>query len=232
MRGDQLSLAVHLPQPCDLESFVAAHDLQAIAQLRANESAYLHGPAGVGKTHLLLAACRLHGGRYLPLSSLLGEPAEVLAGLAIDQPLAVDELEGAPEQPEFWMALLRMLDQRGFGNGVTWVASRNAPDALHRLPADLRTRLARLPRFHVPALDELQQFQLLIEGAERRGLALPDDVTRWWLRHLPRDAGSLLAGLERIDRAALKARRRLTLPFVQAVLMPPAAGPQDAPQDD
>ena len=44
--------------------------------------------------------------------------------------------------------------------------------------------------------------------------------------------GSLLAGLERIDRAALKARRRLTLPFVQAVLMPPAAAPQDAPQDD
>lgn len=222
MRGDQLSLAVQLSQPSDFDSFVATPDLQAIAQLRARESAYLHGPSGVGKTHLLLAACRLHGGRYLPLASLLGESAEALTGLDNDQPLALDELDDAPQNPEFWMALLRLLDARSTAGAVTWIASRGAPEVLSSLPTDLRTRLARLPRFHVPTLDEPQQCQLLLEGAARRGLALPDDVTRWWLRHLPRDASSLLAGLERIDRASLKARRRLTLPFVQAVLMPVA----------
>jgi DnaA-homolog protein len=221
VRGDQLSLAVQLPQACNFESFVAEHDLQAVSQLKIGESAYLHGATGVGKTHLLLAACRAHVGRYVPLSSLLGESTEALTGLATDQPLALDELESAPQNPEFWMALLRLLDQRAACNAVTWIASRTAPDALLYLPADLKTRLARLPRFHVPALNELQQFQLLIESAERRGLALPEDVIRWWLRHLPRDAGSLLAGLERIDRASLKARRRLTLPFVQAVLTAP-----------
>lgn len=223
MRGDQLPLAVQLPQPCSFDSFVAPRDQLAVAQLVRGDSGYLQGPPGVGKTHLLLAASRQHGGRYLPLSSLLGESPEALDGIAPQQPLALDELEGAPRNPAFWMALLRLLDQRDAANACTWIAAREAPDALPDLPRDLTTRLAKLPRFYLDPLAEMEQHQLLIEGAERRGLALPDDVVRWWLRHLPRDASSLLAGLERIDRASLKARRRLTLPFVQAVLMPPDA---------
>ena len=43
------------------------------------------------------------------------------------------------------------------------------------------------------------------------------------LARLPRDMPSLMALLERMDRASLTAQRRITLPFVRALLS--SAGP-------
>ena len=71
-------------------------------------------------------------------------------------------------------------------------------------------------------LDDSGREALLRDRSAARGLELPAEVSRWLLNHLPRDTGSLLAALEQLDRASLSAKRRLTLPFVQAVLTPPA----------
>ncbi|MGH8517776.1 MAG: HdaA/DnaA family protein, partial [Panacagrimonas sp.] len=51
-------------------------------------------------------------------------------------------------------------------------------------------------------------------------LDLADDVVTWLIARLRRDAGTLIAALDLIDRAALSAKRRATLPFVQQVLAP------------
>ncbi len=59
------------------------------------------------------------------------------------------------------------------------------------------------------------------QGSEGTNLYfLPPEVSRWLLTQLARDTGSLLAGLEQLDRASLSAKRRLTLPFVKSVLAP------------
>jgi len=229
MHGLQLALPVQLTQPCRLATFVAGRNEPVVAHLSGGQPAYLYGAAGVGKTHLLLAACDAHQGRYLPLGGLDTGQADILEGLALNQPLALDECDLMPLSADFWMRLLRLLDQRQQQGAITWAAGRAAPEGL-QIPRDLQTRLMRLPRFAVTPLDEAAQARLLTASAEQRGLRLPDEVVRWWLRHLPRDAASLLAGLERIDRAALQARRRLTLPFVQAVLETPTYGEGGAPE--
>jgi DnaA family protein len=54
--------------------------------------------------------------------------------------------------------------------------------------------------------------------ALRRGMTLPDDVARYLLRRIPRDMGALMAALERLDRASLEAKRRLTIPFVRDLI--------------
>ncbi len=61
--------------------------------------------------------------------------------------------------------------------------------------------------------------ELLTRQAEARGLDLEPEVLSWRLNHLPRDAGSLIATLDHVDRAALCAKRRPTVTFLQQLLM-------------
>lgn len=218
MIAQQLPLPVQLPVTVDFDSFVPGANAEPLRALTLGESAYLQGPAGCGKSHLLMAASRAHRGRYLPLSAALDAGPELLEGLDEAVPLALDELELAPQGADFAQALLRLLDRRRQTGTPTWLASREAPEGLRYLPPDLRTRLSLWPRFGLQALDDGARRELLAGGARRRGLQLNDDVLDWWLRQLPRDPPSLLAGLARLDRAALRAQRRPTLPFVRAVL--------------
>lgn len=218
MTGQQLPLPVQLPVTTDFGSFVAGANREPLQALINGESAYLQGPEGSGKSHLLMAATRAHEGRYLPLSAALEVGPELLEGLPPQAPLALDELELAPQCAVFAQALLRLLDQRRQAATPTWLAARESPEGLRYLPADLRTRLALWPRFRLQPLEDAGRRTLLAEGARRRGLQLSGEVLDWWLQHLPRDPPSLLAALARLDRASLRAQRRPTLPFVRAVL--------------
>jgi DnaA-homolog protein len=77
-----------------------------------------------------------------------------------------------------------------------------------------------------PLADE-DRATLLAERARARGLELPADAARYLLSRLPRDAGSLVEALDRLDRALLSAQRRLTVAFLQQWLKePPPPSPQ------
>ena len=224
MNGMQLPLAVHLPQTAAFDSFVTGADNHEVVQaLQSGQSAYLFGAAGTGKTHLLMAAARAHGGTYLPWSAVAAAGLDVLEGYSHPQHLAIDEVDLAGAADDSWQAMLRLLDQRHQHQRVTWCAALKPPEHLPGLAADLRTRLAQFPRYGLHTLDEAGQRTLLLEGARRRGLKLPDEVVRWWLHHLPRDPARVLDTLDQLDRAALREQRRVTLPFVQAVLAARAA---------
>jgi DnaA family protein len=54
--------------------------------------------------------------------------------------------------------------------------------------------------------------------AGRMGLRLDDEVLDWWFARQPRDPASLVALLRRIDRAAMAAQRRITIPFLRELL--------------
>lgn len=223
MNGMQLPLAVQLPQTAAFDSFVAGANAEAIGALKNGQSAYLFGAVGTGKTHLLMAAARAHNGAYLPWSAVATAGLAVLDGYGHPRYLAIDELDLATTPGDGWQALLRLLDQRHQHQQITWCAALRPPDALPDIAADLRTRLAQFPRYGLQTLDEEGQRTLLLDGARRRGLKLPEDVVRWWLRHLPRNPARVLKTLDHLDQAALREQRRLTLPFVQSVLAAPAA---------
>ena len=93
-----------------------------------------------------------------------------------------------------------------------------APDALGlRLP-DLRSRLAQCMRIALDAPDDALRRRVLASRAERRGLVLEEPAIDWLLRRCDRDMASLAGLLERIDRAALAAQRRVTVPFLRTLL--------------
>jgi DnaA-homolog protein len=59
---------------------------------------------------------------------------------------------------------------------------------------------------------------VLHQRAQRRGLAIDDAALDWLMRRVGRDLGSLTQLFDRLDRAALAAQRRLTVPFLREVL--------------
>lgn len=221
MKGRQLALAVQLRDAATFESYYAGPNGQVVAALQGPHSLLIYGPAGSGKTHLLHALAR-SGAAYLPLAEFAAHGPETLEGFSAQACLLLDDVETVSMDIEWSLALLRLLDERHGDRLRTVIACNAPPDALNCALPDLKTRLNRLALFGLRALDETQRAELLRERGRSRGLQLSDEVIQWMLTHLPRDPGSLLSALETLDRAALTAKRRLTLPFVQLTLGAPA----------
>ena len=83
---------------------------------------------------------------------------------------------------------------------------------------DLASRMSQLPTYGLKPLAEDDRVAALRLRAEHRGLNLPEDTARFLLKRSRRDMTTLYTLLDRLDREALKAKRRLTIPFVREVL--------------
>ena len=224
MKGAQLPLAVQLRDSASFETFFAGPNAEALAALHGGrENLLLYGPPGSGKSHLLQAAARDGQAAYLPLATLAAHGPALLEGYDDAPVLCVDEIDTALTRRDWCIALLRLLDARRTRGARYIIAAPAPPEHLDIALPDLRTRLAACAVFGLQALNDAQRAELLRQRAQARGLHMPDDVSRWLLNHLPRDTGSLLDALEQLDRAALSAKRRLTLPLAQATLPPAPA---------
>jgi DnaA family protein len=102
--------------------------------------------------------------------------------------------------------------------GQLIVAAGSAPRECGFELADLASRMSRLPVFQVRPLDEQQRAAALKLRARHRGLVLPDDTAAYLLKRSRRDMASLYELLDKLDLEALRAQRRLTIPFVRDVL--------------
>ncbi len=225
MIGSQLPLPVQLRDTASFDTFVAGPNADVVTTLRQSAgSALLFGPSGSGRTHLLQAVCRARGGRYWPLATLRELGPEILEGGSGQAPLlCLDDVDAVADDRSWALALLRVLDTCRSEGRELLLSSTAPPDRLQLALPDLRTRMSALPAFGLRLLGDIDLLHLLQQRAAAKGLALPDDVARWLLNTQARGAGPLLSALERLDRAALSAKRRLTLPFVQSVLAPAAA---------
>lgn len=239
MKSAQLPLEVVLADNASFDNFhpqpnrAALDAVRALAEGAAGATPLLlHGAAGSGKTHLLQAAVRLAARRgraaYLPLALLAGATPALLEGLDDAALLAIDDLDGAGLSPDFAQALLRLIDARRSTGAAYLLAARVPADKLRGLPADLRTRCGACAQFPLKPLDEAALAAMLQTRAQRRGLELPAEVADYLLRRLPRRVPDLLEALETLDRAALSAQRRLTVPFVSQTL-PGLSGARTAP---
>ena len=72
--------------------------------------------------------------------------------------------------------------------------------------------------FQIHALDESERVMALQLRSRHRGLDLPDDTAQYLLKRSRRDMASLYELLDRLDKEALRAKRRLTIPFVRGVV--------------
>lgn len=223
--GGQLPLALRFPPDQRLETFVAAPEgalaqLAALAQGPSTDWLYLAGPAGTGKSHLVLATCaeaQAQGRRvaYLPLASVAGRLEQALAALQDYDLVALDGLDAVAGQGGDEQALFDFHNRaRAAGAGVLY-AARALPAELPLLLPDLRSRLAQCVRIRLHPLDDEGRREVLRLRAQRRGLQIDAAAIDWLLRRVERDLGSLTGLLDRLDRESLAAQRRITVPFLR-----------------
>jgi len=200
------------------ETLVAT--LASLAAGEAGQGCWLWGAPATGKTHLLQAVCDQAGDRsvYLPLDMLAAAGPGVLEGLAARELVCIDDVEQVLGDEAWELALFNFFNELQEARGRLVVSASSAPRECGIRLADLASRMSRLPVFQMRALDEKQRVAALQLRARHRGLELPDDTAAYMLKRSRRDMASLYGLLDKLDLEALRAQRRLTIPFVRGVL--------------
>ena len=230
----QLPLALRWPRRQRFDHFHAganAAALAAVEQLAREPGApwlYLHGPAGCGKSHLLMAASQAAGeaGRsvqYLPLARL-ADRAAAIRGMAGGSLLALDDLGAIAGEREAEHALFDLYNRARAEGAALLFAAEAAPAQLGLGLPDLRSRLGACTQFTLKPLEDAERRAVLKAQAGLRGIELDDHVLDWLFARHTRDLGALLDLLDRLDQASLAAQRRVTIPFLRNLLRDQAEG--------
>jgi DnaA-homolog protein len=224
----QLPLGVRLRDRADFENFHPGRNAETVDIVQRLVAAdgrgvvWIAGPPGSGKSHLLQAACaRLASGGYFPLADLGDLGPGVLDGAEALTIVCIDDVQRVVGQSAWEAALFRLYVEIEARHGRLLLAADRSPAELPFVLPDLGSRCAAAPRGRLRVLDEAEQRAALRRRAALRGLTLPDDAALYLQRHFPRDMATLQALLDRLDQASLAEQRRLTLPFVRAVLGEP-----------
>jgi DnaA family protein len=218
----QLPLALRYPPDQRFGTFLGTP--LAVELLSApRDWVFVSGPAGSGKTHLMLAAsahASEAGGRaaYLPLAHARGHLRDLLAMQENSDLVALDGLDAIAGEREDEVALFDFHNRARAAGATVLYAARQAPANLGLVVPDLRSRLSQCTQLPLAPLDEAGRRELLRRRAEARGLHLDDAVLDYLFRRVGRDLASLAALLDQLDRASLSAQRRITVPFLRGLI--------------
>jgi DnaA family protein len=184
---------------------------------------YLHGPAGTGKSHLLIGACRAvidanRPARYVSLTQLPAPRADAIAAVDAEGLLAIDDVQAIAGERGAERALFDLYNRAKAADGRMLFAASASPAEFGVTLPDLVSRLAMCTQYALRPLDDAGRRAMLRVLAGRLGLRLDDEVLDWWFARQPRDPASLVALLQRADRASLAAQRRITIPFLRELL--------------
>ena len=221
----QLPLALALDDYASFATFTSGGNAPAVEHVRSlaaggQDTVWLWGAAGAGKSHLLQAACRAATAvqqRAMYVALPAASPA-ILTDLEHVDLLALDDVhkiagELAWEQPLF-VILNAFLGRNG---ALLLAANAPASQCGFRL-ADLTSRGAGAVTYRLAPLRDDERAAALRLHAAARGLELDGAAAEFLLKRVPRDMTALIEWLTRLDRASLSAQRRLTIPFIREQL--------------
>lgn len=222
----QMVLPLRLADHAVFESFLGAGNETLVATLAelagggAGQGCWVWGAPATGKTHLLQATCEKAGDRsvYVPLGKLAGTDPRILDGLASRRLVCLDDIDAVAGDASWEEALFALCNQVQDAGSALLVSAGMSPRECPIALPDLQSRLSRLATFQVSPLSDEQRVAALQLRARHRGLELPDETAQFLLNRSRRDMASLYALLDKLDLAALRAQRRLTIPFVKEVL--------------
>jgi DnaA family protein len=174
----------------------------------------------------LLAACAAadEAGRpaqYLPLQRVRAGGADALRALGGSELLALDDVDAVAGDADAEHALFDLYNRsRVERHTLLFGAAAPPAQAGFGLP-DLVSRLSACAQAVLKPLADDGRREALRRRAHVRGLILDDAVLDYLFSRTQRDLASLAALLDRVDREALAAQRRITVPFLRQLLDKP-----------
>ena len=222
----QLALPLKLQDHAVFESFLPAGNetlvayLSSLATRQGEPGCWLFGAKATGKSHLLQAVCERVGDRaqYVPIAQFAAAGAAILDGLGNRPFVCLDDIDRIAGNEEWELALFQLFNVLADQRHTVICAAQAPPRECGFRLADLASRCARLATFQVAELGEAERIDALRLRARHRGLELPDETASFLLSRSRRDMQSLYELLDRLDSESLRAKRRLTVPFVREVL--------------
>ena len=223
---EQLVFELAVPEAPSLSNFLAGRNevlvetLAAFVNGGADTGLLIWGVPGAGKTHLARAALALAQQRG-DQARMFGHPSEIdddaLASLlgSQDRLIVVEAIDVADDAAAGRLfTLYNAIKERR----ARLIATSRTPLAALSLREDLRTRLGWGLVYEVLAIEDEAKGAALAAYAQGRGIALPDDVIDYLLRHGRRDMPSLVATVAALDRHSLATKRPITVPLLKGWL--------------
>lgn len=206
----------HRPALGGADFLVAPPNQEAVAWLDRwpgwpGPALVLEGPAGSGKTHLAHVFAARAGALLLAPAALSVARVADLLGPA--RAAALDDAEAVEEQA--FLHLYNLLAERG---GHLLVLARKPPSRWGIALADLRSRLLAAPVASLLLPDDVLLSAVLLKLFADRQLQVGEEVLAYLLAQLERSFEAAERAVASLDRAALAAHRRVTVPLVREVL--------------
>jgi DnaA family protein len=232
----QLTLSVQLPDDETFSSFQSIANYSATEQLKSFikasqhsvESAYvnsfyLFGLSGVGKSHLLHASCTFAeklglSSVCLSFSELKQLSVEVLDGLENIDLICLDDVQLIAGDKLWQQAVFDLFNRVIEHNKRLIITGDQSVSQLKLGLADLVSRLSWGMTEQIKPLDDEEKLIALKFRAQQRGLLLSDEVAKYLLSHLSREMSHLILALAELDEASIREQRKITIPFIKAIL--------------
>ena len=188
----------------------------------------LFGPGGCGKSHLAQIW------RARSRAALIGpEDLSVVAVPDLLRPMrtvVLDHAQKVAGDAQAERALFHLYNAAKEAGGHLLLLADNAPiNWVLRLP-DLRSRLMAAPAVGMAAPDEALLMAVLVKQFVDRQLRVGEEVITWLMTHTERSFANARRVVEELDRAALAAKKPITVHFCRQILgnrrpvTPPAGG--------
>jgi DnaA regulatory inactivator Hda len=170
------------------------------------------GPPASGKSHLAQVWCARTGAEMIDQAAL-GE-RHAAARLASLKHVAIDDADRATDERNL-LHLYNLLVEQG---GSLLVTAAEPPSRWPlRLP-DLRSRLATLPVVAIRRPDDALFQAVLVKLFADRQIRVDPELITYLAARLDRSLAVTADAVDILDRAALAARRALTIPFARDTL--------------
>jgi len=226
---EQQVLAFKSLRGYSFSDYLCASNLQTVELLKHfvstshHRSAFLWGNSGLGKTHLLHAACQLAadldiGAQYIPLTQWKSQSPTILRGLEQSDLLCIDDIDQVAGAQDWETAMFHLFNDTLEHSHRLLFSANNTPDAIQISLADLQSRLSSGLTLHLNDHDEESKQQVLKFRAGQMGMRIPDNVSRYLMNRYHRDLPTLWALLDKLDQETMSRQRSITLPFVKQLI--------------
>ena len=170
------------------------------------------GPAGCGKTHLAHIWQTRSRARLLRSEEVVDTPPDRLLADAAN--FILDDAAAGLDEP----ALLHLYNMIAETGGSLLITSRIAPARWSVGLADLRSRLAAAPAVAIGRPDDALIGAVLVKLFADRQLQVDGEVLGYVLARMERSFAAARTLVAALDRTALAARRKITIPLARGVM--------------